>query len=232
MFLTQSTQNIITSKLKTKQLIAVGEIHGAKENPQVFQEIVDLVISQKFIPIVGFELSQELIDNPEIDNKDSTLDGRYSVFHKNLILSLKNKGIKVFGFDINSDQWLQVKENGISWRDGIMADNINTHLSVLKQNERIIIICGDAHFATLESIVRITKPSGEKVLEKFSPMGSKIAVNSLLALHLRYQSGQIFNHKIKAAQSITLIKEHMFRSSDDLMEIDIPEAHPINKNGS
>lgn len=226
MFLTRSTQNIIASKLETKQLIAVGEIHGAKENPRVFQEIVDLVISQKFVPIIGFELSQELIDNPEIENKDATLDGRYSVFHKNLILSLKNKGIKVFGFDINPDQWLQAKENGISWRDGLMADNINTNLSVLKQNERMIIICGDAHFQTLESMVRITKPNGEKVPEKFSPMGSKIAVDSLLALHIRYQSGQIFNHQIKAVQPITLIKEHMFRDSDELIEIDIPKAHP------
>lgn len=209
-------------------LIAIGEIHGAKENPMILREIVDLVTSQKLVPVIGFELPQRLIDNPEDQAKAAILDGRYSGLHKKLILELKKRGFNIFGFDLNPDQWGQVKDNNLSWRDGLMAENVNLYLSRLKQNEKMIIICGDAHFQTFETMVRTTKPDGEKILEKFSPMGSKISVSSLLALHLRYLIGQIFNHEVKNVQPITLTKEYMFRDSDDLLEIDIPEAHPIN----
>lgn len=226
MNLSSKTQDQIVNLAQKHQLIAIGEIHGAKENPQVFQEIVTLLYSQQITPVIGFELPQELIDNPEGECEDVIQDGRYSVFHKELILDLKSKAIKVFGFDINSSQWGQIKDKELSWRDGLMAENINKYLRDINKNEKIIIICGDAHFQTLESMVRITKPNGEKILEKFSPMGSKISVNSLLALHLRYQSGQVFNYKTKEVQPNTLTKEHMFRSVDDLVEIDIPKAHP------
>jgi len=228
MLLTKSVQDTIIDKLGSKHVVAIGEMHGAKENPVILREIIDLVESQKLIPVVGFELPQSLIDNPEDQDKDATLDGRYSKLHKELIFELKNKGIKVFGFDLNLDQWGQVKDNNLSWRDGLMAENINLHLSRLKQNEKMIVICGDAHFQTLEIMVRSTNPDGEKVLEKFSPMGSKILTNALLALHLRYLSGQIFNREIKNVQPITLTKEHMFRDVDVLVEVDVEEAHPTN----
>ncbi len=226
MHITSKTQDKIVNLSQKHQLVAIGEIHGAKENPQALQEIVTLLFLQQVTPVIGFELSQDLIDNPEGESKAVIQDGRYSAFHKELILDLKTKGIKVFGFDINSSQWGQINDKELSWRDGLMAENINKHLQVLKQNEKVIIISGDAHFSTLETMVLITKPNGEKTLEKFSPMGSKISVNSLLAIHLRYQSGQVFNHKTKEVKPITLTKEHMFRSVDDLIEIDIPNAHP------
>jgi hypothetical protein len=84
-----------------------------------------------------------------------------------------------------------------------MAENINKHLQVLKQNEKVIIISGDAHFSTLETMVRITKPNGEKTLEKFSPNGIKISVNFTMIHPCIIWSS--FNHKIKSS-SILLDK--------------------------
>lgn len=37
---------------------------------------------------------------------------------------------------------------------------------------------------------------------------------------------RFFNHEIKDVQPITLTKEYMFRDIDDLIELDILEAHP------
>lgn len=227
MLLTKSAQDTIVGKLKNKILVAIGEIHGAKENPAILGEIIDLISLQGLTPVIGFELPQRLIDNLEEQAKAAILDGRYSDLHKQLIIELKNKGVKVFGFDITPEQWAQIKDRNLSWRDRLMAENINTQLSNIKQNEVVIIICGDAHFQTLETMVRTSKPDGEKILEKFSPMGSQISVDSILALHLRYFSGQIFNHQVKKVQPITITKEYMFRDSDELIEIDIPEAHAL-----
>jgi hypothetical protein len=95
MILTQTTKDQIVKLAQQHQLVAIGEIHGAKENPQVLQEIATLLYSQQITPVIGFELPQELIDNPEGESEDVILDGRYSVFHKKLILDLKAKGVKV-----------------------------------------------------------------------------------------------------------------------------------------
>ena len=68
------------------------------------------------------------------------------------------------------------------------------------------------------------KDGVEKQFE-YLPMGAQLKTNSILAVHLRYLSGQFYNFKLRQMPKIDADKNRSFRDSDDLVEIDIQEAH-------
>lgn len=213
----------IVELAKKHQLIAIGEIHGAKENPEVVFEIYN-ALKEKYEVVLGFEYPQTVIDNPNSADKELYEDGRFSQFHKKLLNKLKTDEAKIFGFDLEDDERKQINDHDISWRDSVMAEKISKRLATLKKDEKMIIVCGDAHFQTQSMSVKSTKPDGKIVVEKFLPMGSQISTDSILAIHLRYLSGQIYNHGLKIITPITLTKAYSFRDTDDLLEVDIQEA--------
>jgi len=189
-------------------------------------------VINKYYPIcIGFEYPQELIDN--IDKSYNKLmlvseynilakDGRFSIYHHNLLKSLIKQRINIFGFDLNTSQQKDQPGHALDWRDSVMANNINKKLSYLLSKQKLILVMGDMHFQTkTQSITHI-----DNQFIKYKPTGMQIHVKSILALHLRYLSGQIYNNKIKSVPKISLNKTRSFRKADYLIEIDIKKAQP------
>ena len=225
-------EQIINLSSKHK-IITIGELHGARENPEIVKEVLN-AISKHYPICIGFEYPQKLIDN--IDKSYNKLisvselnilvkDGRFSIYHHNLLKSLIRQGFNIFGFDLNTSQQKDQPIHALDWRDSVMANNINVKLSSLLSKQKLTLVMGDMHFQTkTQDITHI-----DNQLIRYKPTGMQICVKSILALHLRYHSGKIYNTKLKSIPPIISInKQTSFRKTDDLIEIDIKKAHPIN----
>ncbi len=215
----------IANLVDKHKVIAVGEMHGVKENPEVILEVYN-AIKDKFPVVIGFEYPESLIVNP--DSVDQVLfeDGRYSLFHKELLEKLKLDGVKVFGFDLDNNQLKEQKNHPIDWRDKIMSESINKQVEKLSPNEKILLVTGDMHYQTkTQSIMYPDKEGVMKTFEYF-PMCAQLKADSILAIHLRYLSGQFYNFKLRQMPKINADKNRSFRDSDDLLVVDIPESHP------
>lgn len=225
MHISQQVLDKIVNSAKNHQLIAIGEMHGVKENPEVIIEVYN-AIKDHFSVAIGFEYPQSLIDDP--DSADQVLfeDGRYSPFHKELLKRLKRDGVKLFGFDLTNDQLETQKAEAIDWRDKIMAENINRRIERLNPEEKVLIITGDMHYQTkTQSIIHPDKDGTMKPFE-YLPMGAQLKVGSILAIYLRYLSGQFYNFKLRQMPKINADKNRSFRESDELVEMDVLESHP------
>ncbi len=217
--------NQIIEFAKNHRVIAIGEMHGVKENPEVVYEIYT-ALKDKYSVILGFEYPQSLIDN--FDSADQVLyqDGRFSPFHKDLLEKLKQDGVKMFGFDLSNSQLETQKIEAIDWRDKIMAENINKQIEGLGAEEKILIVTGDMHYQTKTQSIMYPDKDGEMKPYGYLPMGAQLKTNSILAIHLSYLSGQFYNFKLRQMPKIDADKNRSFSDSDDLVEIDILEATP------
>ncbi len=227
----------ISTLAKKHKIIAIGEMHGVRENVEVIQEVFDCLKQQSSVTI-GFEYAQELIDNlgKPFEDLETTSpanfliqDGRFSLYHYNLLKNLINTGTQIFGFDLNAQEQKDQLTHSLGWRDSVMARNINKMISTSPADEKVLLIAGDMHFQTKTRNLMYPDNNGTLQPTNYVPMAELIEVNSILALHLRYLSGEFYNKKLKQMPSITMIKEHSFRDSDDLLEVDIEEAHPTIK---
>ncbi|MBF0207985.1 MAG: hypothetical protein HQK53_13990 [Oligoflexia bacterium] len=217
--------NQIVELAKNHKVIAIGEMHGVKENPEVIYEIYT-ALKDKYSVVLGFEYLQSLIDDSDSADQVLYQDGRFSPFHKDLLEKLKQDDVKMFGFDLTNDQLETQKAEAIDWRDKIMAENINKQIVKLSPDEKILLITGDMHYQTkTQSVVYPDKDGVMKPCE-YLPMGAQFKTNSILAIHLRYLSGQFYNFKLRQMPKIDADKNRSFRDSDDLVEIDIREATP------
>jgi uncharacterized iron-regulated protein len=210
--------------LDKHKVVIIGEIHGVKEN----LEVVERVFREmgKFGKVkVGFEWPHALIENHDRPDKSLLDDGRYSPFHKQLLQKMKTENVDIFGFDLNSEEWKQVGDKNISWRDEQMAQKINTVLDKLSDNERLLLVCGDAHFQTKSSLIKIGND-----IKDFSPMASKLNAPSILAIHLKYLSGQFWNLGLKDVRTYNIDKERSFHPNDKLIEYEVPVATPVRIN--
>lgn len=209
---------------KKHQVVAIGEMHGVKENPEVIYEIYT-TLRDKYSVILGFEYPQSLIDNSDSADQVLYQDGRFSPFHKDLLEKLKQNGVRMIGFDLTSDQLETQKAEAIDWRDKIMAENINKQIDKLNPEEKIILVTGDMHYQTKTQSIMYTDKGGVMNPYEYLPMGAQLITDSILAIHLRYLSGQFYNFKLSRMPKIDADKNRSFRDSDDLLEIDIEEAH-------
>lgn len=209
---------------KIHPIIAIGEMHGVKENPGVVYEIYT-ALKDKYSVVLGFEYPQSLIDNPDSANQVLYQDGRFSPFHKDLLKKLKQDGVKMFGFDLTNDQLETQKTEVIDWRDKIMAENINKQIDKLNPDEKILIVTGDMHYQTKTQSIMYPNKDGVVKPYEYMPMGAQLRTDSILGIHLRYLSGQFYNFKLRQMPKIDADKHRSFRDSDNLVEIDIQEAH-------
>ncbi|NCS68116.1 hypothetical protein GW777_07100 [Candidatus Peregrinibacteria bacterium] len=210
---------------KNHQVIAIGEMHGVKENPEVVYEIYT-ALKDKYSVVLGFEYPQSLIDNPNSADQVLYQDGRFSPFHKDFLEKLKQCGVKMCGFDLSNSQLETQKTEAIDWRDKIMAENINKQIDSLDPEEKILLVTGDMHYQTKTQSIMYPDNSGVMNSYEYLPMGAQLETNSILAIHLRYLSGQFYNFKLRQMPKIDADKNRSFRNHDDLVEIDIQEAHP------
>lgn len=221
----------IMQRANLHKVIAIGEIHGSKENPEILLEVYS-ALSNEFSILIGFEYPQAVIDNPDTVDGILFQDGRFSENHQEMLKKLKQEGAQLFGFDLNEDELKEQKSHPIDWRDKIMADNINKRLDRLKDGKRILIITGDMHYQTKAQSIVYPNENGEMKQMEYLPMGAQINTNSILAIHLRYLSGEFYNFKLRQMPKITANKDLSFRQQDELIEIDIFKSNPtlINMN--
>lgn len=217
--------NQIVELVKNHKVIAIGEMHGVKENPEVIYEIYN-TLKDKYSVVIGFEYPQSLIDNPDSADQVLYQDGRFSSYHKDLLEKLKQDGVKMFGFDLTNDQLETQKAEAIDWRDKTMAENINKQIVKLSPDEKILLITGDMHYQTKTQSIMYPDKDGVMKPYNYTPMASQLKTVSVLAIHLRYLSGQFYNFKLRQMPKIDADKNRSFRDSDDLVEIDIQEATP------
>lgn len=203
------------------KVIIIGEIHGVKENVAVTEKIFREMNKAAKVR-VGFEWPQGLVDDPSSPDQSLLDDGRYSPTHQILLETLKNEGIEVFGFDIEKEDWKGISERDVSWRDERMSNKINAVLNKLGGNEKLLLVCGDAHFQTKPSLIKV---NGE--IKEFVPMASKLHVPSILAIHLKYLSGQFWNFGLKDIMTYGIDKERCFRPEDQVMEYGVGMTTPV-----
>lgn len=234
MRISSQTLRQISTLAKKHKIIAIGEMHGVRENVAVIQEVFDCLKQQSPIT-VGFEYAQELIDRLDEPFEDLEItspanflihDGRFSLYHYNLLKNLINTGTQIFGFDLNTQEQKDQLTHSLDWRDSVMARNINKILLTSPEDQKVLLVTGDMHFQTKTRNLMYPDNNGTPQPTKYVPMAEQIEVDSILALHLRYLSGEFYNKKLKQMSKITMTKEHSFRDSDDLLEVDIEEAHP------
>lgn len=234
MIISSKTLEQVFALADSHKVIAIGEMHGVRENPKAVQNVVDRLKRQYSI-IVGFEYPQELIrrlDKPFEELKNTSpadfliQDGRFSIHHYYLIKNLVKTGVPVFGFDLNASEQNKQVANTLDWRDFIMARNINQVLTSVPENQKVLLVTGDMHFQTKTQNIMYPDNTGILQPVKYIPTGKQINVDSILALHLRYLSGEFYNKKLKPMPKISMVKENSFREKDDLVEVDIETAHP------
>lgn len=201
----------------------IGEVHGIKENVEVTERIFRELNKTAKVKI-GFEWPQSLVDDPSNPDQSLLDDGRYSPTHQALLEKLKKEDVDVFSFDIDKDDWGGIGDKDISWRDEQMAEKINVVLDKLDGNEKLLLVCGDAHFQTKPSLIKV----GNEVKE-FVPMASKLHTPSIMAIHLKYLSGQFWNHRLKDIRTYEIDKERCFRPEDNVVEYEVQVATPVRR---
>ncbi len=162
-------------------IFILGEMHGADVNPQIIKEFV-LNINPKAVFFewpIAWQDALENNDFQSIQNYASqTQDGRFLEKHFELLVFLKEQGIKVFGFDSFGKSFVD--------REQKMAKNIKI---ILKNNnlrkEKIIVVTGNLHARK-----KVFKLEGELV----SPLALRLG-KGITSIFIRYGSGKIYNFK-------------------------------------
>ncbi len=205
-------------------VIIIGETHGTEENIKVVENIYRNM-TKSWKVTIGFEYPQSLVDNPDGECNDLLDDGRYSPIHKQFLKKLKTEKASIFGFDIPNDGWSKMPKNDISWRDGQMAFTVNKVLDSLEGSEKLLLVCGDAHFQTRPSLVKTAIG-----IVEFLPMAARLNISSIQAIHLTYLSGQFWNFRLREIKPYEVDRSRYFRPSDDVIEWEIKLATPTRFN--
>jgi hypothetical protein len=98
MLIPEPQLNQISDLAKIHKVIAIGEMHGVKENLEIITEIYQ-ALKANYLVVIGLEYPQSLIDKPESADNVLFQDGRFSPFHKEMLENLKNDGAKSPDFD-------------------------------------------------------------------------------------------------------------------------------------
>ncbi len=225
MLIPKTKLNQILDLAKDHKVIAIGEMHGVKENPEIVFDIYT-ALKDKYSVTIGFEYPQSLIENPNEADEWLFKDGRFSSFHKEILRKLKLDKVKTFGFDLSTNQYEDHKEKNVGWRDKIMAENVNSKLKNISKETKLLLVMGNMHYRTIPQFIMIPNKEGESKPATLLPMGAQLNTDSILAIHLSYLSGQFYNFSLRHIQTGNFDRKSSFRDLDDVIEIDIPEAHP------
>lgn len=185
----------INSKMKDRQLILFGEIHGTKEIPEFLSKFFSEIAKEEDFNVC-LEIPSEFQKNVESFfkfNKEKHGDGRNSSEYLGLIQNLKNlnkkygRDIKIFCIDIGSGIHVRDEKNIQNFREKIMAKNI---LKCLK-DKKTFVIMGDIH--------AFKKPILFGKL-KINPVGSILfnkIKNKMYNIRIMPTKGNFFNFGIK-----------------------------------
>jgi len=207
--------------LDKHRVVVIGEIHGIKENVEVTERIFR-EMSKGGKVVIGFEWPQSLVDEPSNPDQSLLDDGRYSPTHQALLEKLKKEDVDVFGFDMEKVGWETISVRDISWRDEQMAKKVNEVLDKLEDGNRLLLVCGDAHFQTKPSLIKV---DGE--IKTHMSMASMLHTPSILAIHLKYLSGRFWNFGLKDVRTYEIDKERCFRIEDVVLELEVRVAIPV-----
>lgn len=185
----------INSKIKDKQLILFGEIHGTKEIPEFLSKFFSEIAKEEDFNVC-LEIPSEFqksIRNFFKFNKEKHSDGRNSLEYFWLIQNLKNlnkrygRNIKIFCIDMNSKIQIRDKKNTQNFREKIMTKNI---LKPLK-DKKTFVIMGDIHASKKPILFGKLKinPTGSILFNKIR--------NKMYNIRIMPTKGNFFNFGIK-----------------------------------
>jgi hypothetical protein len=186
----------IIPKIKNKQIILFGEIHGTKEIPELLSGFFE-EISKKEDFDVGLEIPDEfqgqidsymnsgdysILKNILFFSKEECTDGRNSLEYASLIRSLYNlnKNIKIYCISPSSAENQEEMEEGIANK---ILEKAN--------NKKIFAIMGNIHSSKREIYFLGQKiiPAGFLVFEKMK--------EKMITILLTAEEGKFFNNEIK-----------------------------------
>jgi len=213
----------INSKIKDKQLILFGEIHGTKEIPEFLSKFFSEIAKEEDFNVC-LEIPSEFQKNIKSFfkfNKEKHSDGRNSSEYFWLIKNLKNlnkkhgRNIKIFCIDMNSGIRIRDKKNIQNFREKIMAENI---LKSLKDKKTFVII-GDIHASKKPILFGKLKinSTGSILLDKIK--------DKIYNIRIMPTKGNFFNFGIKKIQRNKL--EDLLNKNFDYI-YDIGEVTPCS----
>ena len=215
--------NEIKDKIKNKQLILFGEIHGTKEIPEKISEFFSELAKEEDFNVC-LEIPSEFQKNVESFfkfNKEKYDGGRNSSEYLGLIQNLKNlnkkyeRDIKIFCIDMNSGIYVRDEKNIQNFREKIMAKNILKYL----RDKKTFVIIGDIHASK--------KPILFGKL-KINPVGSILfnkMKDKIYNIRIMPTKGNFFNFGIKEVHGNKL--EDSFNKNFDYV-YDIGEVTPCS----
>jgi len=216
----------IKDKIKNKQIIFFGEIHGSKEIPLILAEFFR-IFSQEEDFDLALEVprdNQEKIDNflmlrneeilKEISffKQQENSDGRNSLEYLQLIKTIAEINlqrflpIRILCIDIS----LQDKFESQNEREEGMADNI---FNLWKKEKKMFVILGNVHISKKQFIL------GEKII---SPVACHLVALSypsprIFSVNLQPRTGEFFNFGIKRVEELS---EDVDKSFDQIFFLD------------
>ena len=184
----------IKNKIKNKELILFGEMHGTKETPELLSHFFSEMAKEKDFNIC-LEIPQEFQNNIEdfFKNNKKFNDGRNSLEYYNLIQNIKNlnkkynRSIKLFCIDINSNFNIKNDKDIQNIREREIAQNI---LNVLDKKKTFVVL-GNIH-ASKKSLslgqIKIM-PSGTILFNKLK--------DKIFSINFLPKKGKFFNIGLK-----------------------------------
>ena len=191
-------------KIKNKDVILIGEIHGTREIPLLLEKYFDLMSN-----VYSFDIALEIPKNNQevinkfLEDKDDSLlkktpfflqslptDGRNSAAYFHLIKSIfhinnyNDKKIKIFCIDVHTEENIKDQND----RERKMAENIFEKITVGK---KIFVVLGNLHASKKKC-----KFDDNAIL----PVGyllSKKVDNKIFSIDIRPLKGRFYNFTIK-----------------------------------
>jgi hypothetical protein len=185
---------IIKGKIKDKNLILFGEIHGTKEIPKLLSQFFSEIAKEEEFNI-SLEIPQEFQANIEdfFKIKEEDSDGRNSLEYLELIKNIENlnkkynKKIKIFCVDMNSDSLIENEEDIQNIREKIIAENI---IKIIN-NKKTFVVLGNIHASKKNlSFHQINIiPSGAILFNKLK--------DKMFSINILPKKGVFFNTRLK-----------------------------------
>jgi len=201
----------IISKIKNRELILFGEIHGTKEIPEFLSKFFSEIAKEEDFNVC-LEIPSEFQKNVDSFfkfNKEKHGDGRNSLEYLRLIQNLKNlnkkygRDIKIFCIDMGSGIHVWDEKDIQNFREKIMEKNILKYL----RDKKTFVIMGDIHASK--------KPILFGKL-KINPVGSRLAnklKDKIYSIRIAPTRGNFFNFGHKEIQKNE--SEYLFNKNFD-----------------
>lgn len=197
----------LIEEFKRTGILAIGEIHGIKENYNFYNSLLNnlpfkpnLAIEMTSIEKIEFEkyLSGEEVDSSKLSS-DGRLNVEYFAFLKNYIK--ENSNVKIIYFDIKEEN-LENLKNKQKTRDEIMANNLLNELE-----KPVVIIAGNIH---------TEKKMFDTGDNKIYPMGLflKQKLGDFPVVQILYSFGNYFNFTIREFKTKEVLLNEFIEKED------------------